>query len=200
MLIAIEGIDGSGKATVARIIYKYLSKNRRVFLTKEPTDSELAKLAYKVLFRKSKKLSPTALQLLFMADRAQHVEAVIKPKLKKGYTVIVDRYILSTIAYGSASGIDQNWLIEVNKTFPKPDITLILDVTPTTALKRLSKEGKKKDMFEGNLTYLKSVRAKYKALTKLYANCRIINANYDVNRVKKEATPIIESIAKASLM
>jgi dTMP kinase len=193
MLIAIEGIDGSGKATIARLLYKHLSKTHKVFLTKEPTDSKLAKLAYGVLLKKNKGLSPTALQLLFIADRAQHVDTVINPKLKAGYIVITDRYIPSTLAYGSVSGVNQKWLISVNAIFPEPDITLILDVSPAIASKRLSSEGKKKDIFEGNASYLKMVRAKYKALAKHHSNCIVINAAKDLRVVEDKAANIIDS-------
>jgi dTMP kinase len=68
---------------------------------------------------------PDATQLLFCADRAQHVHTVIEPALQNGVTVISDRYALSTIIYGAVQGIDPAWLRQINERFIQPDMTFI---------------------------------------------------------------------------
>lgn len=123
--IVLEGPDGSGTTTHAKILAESLrAKGEDVLLTAEPTDSEIGKFIREQLSKKTI-ASPSALQLLFCADRAWHIEKVIKPALEAGKTVISDRYVISTLVYGEALGLDPDWLLQVNTPFLEPDILIV---------------------------------------------------------------------------
>jgi len=173
MFISFEGIDGSGKTTQARLLYEELRKRGRCVLTAEPTESSIGALIRDLI--KKERINGTAVQLLFTADRAVHVDSLIKPKLEQGYTVITDRYVLSTIAYGMASGLDGEWLRAMNDVFIKPDITFVFDVDPKEAVKRISARKGSSVYFE-KLKFLTATRSAYLKLAKEY-NCRVIDGN-----------------------
>ncbi|MEM3290521.1 MAG: dTMP kinase, partial [Candidatus Micrarchaeaceae archaeon] len=155
MFIVFEGIDGSGKTTQAKALSAYLaSKGIKCFLTKEPTNGPIGRFirqnaagiagsfvkVNKSIANKevdSMLINQFAMQALFVSDRLYHIEQFIKPKLESGYTVISDRYILSTIAYGMAAGISKGWLVALNRGLIEPDVTLLLDISPAVALKRI---------------------------------------------------------------
>ncbi len=110
-------------------------------------------------------MSQEVLQLLFCVDRALHIDNVIKPALDKGYIVITDRYMYSTVAYGSASGLSKKWLLGLNENFIKPDMTFLVDLSIEDAIKRVNKRNEKKEQFE-NKNFLTKVRKIYIDLAK----------------------------------
>jgi dTMP kinase len=123
--IVIDGPDGSGTTRQSEMLADRLrSKGDTIILSAEPTSSPIGK-EVRAMLHKDSMPSAEAVQLLFCADRADHVVNTIKPALEKGHTVILDRYALSTIIYGGAQGVDRQWLTEVNAAFPKPDLTFI---------------------------------------------------------------------------
>lgn len=123
--IVLEGPDGSGTTTHAKILAEKLrAEGEDVVLTAEPTDSEIGKFIREQLLKKTIP-SASALQLLFCADRASHIETVIKPALEAGKTVISDRYVISTLVYGEALGLRPDWLLQVNTPFLEPDIVIV---------------------------------------------------------------------------
>ncbi len=123
--IVLEGPDGSGTTTHTKLLAERLQKEGRdVLLTAEPTNSEIGKFIREQLKLKTIP-SASALQLLFCADRAAHIETVIKPALAAGKTVISDRYVISTLVYGEALGLDPDWLLQVNTPFLEPDVMMI---------------------------------------------------------------------------
>lgn len=97
---------------------------KTVVLTAEPTDSAIGK-EIRSMLKSDTMPSPDAVQLLFCADRANHVSTVIEPALRRGDTVVCDRYVLSTLVYGAATGLSRDWLLAVNAAFPKPDLSII---------------------------------------------------------------------------
>ena len=188
MFISFEGIDGSGKTTQAKLLYETLSRQRKCILTREPTQGDIGNFIKRMI--KRKKINPMAVQLLFAADRSFHVENLIKPKLRQGYTVITDRYFFSTIAYGKASGLDEDWLKEVNGRFPKPDMTFVFDMDPRIAIKRISSRKKDHQYFE-RLKFLQNTRRVFKSLAKEYGS-NIIDGSQDVDTIKEEILSIIK--------
>lgn len=123
--IVIDGPDGSGTTRQSEMLAERLrAKGDTVVLSAEPTSSSIGK-EVRAMLHKDTMPSAEAVQLLFCADRADHVINTIKPALENGHTVILDRYALSTIIYGGAQGVDQQWLTDVNAAFPKPDLTFI---------------------------------------------------------------------------
>lgn len=147
MFIVFEGIDGSGTTTQAKLLAENLAKNSvPVCLTAEPTNGEIGKFIRAALCGK-KVISPRTLQLLFFADREEHLQIAILPALKESKTVISDRYCLSTIAYAAFSG-DEKLFVEIAKHFPTPDLTIFLDLPVEIALQRIEQRNGKHEIFE----------------------------------------------------
>ncbi len=189
MFVDIEGIDGAGKTTVIKGLVEKLRSNNINFITlSEPTDSEIGKFIRSFLSDKERKIDPLTLQLLFIADRSYDVENNIKPSLNENKVVIIDRYSPSTIAYGSASGISMDLLINLNSIFPLPDKIIYLDIDPKKAMERIDNS----ERFH-NLELLEKVRESYKELFKrppFFKITNIINVNDksrdEVNRMVSE--------------
>lgn len=155
-LIVIEGIDGSGKSTCAKNLAEKLNSiNIKTIYTFEPTHSHYgAKLREGML---SEDLDAEEELLLFVKDRKEHIEYMIKPALEEGYFIILDRYFYSSIAYQGAKGIDINRIINMHKDFIiKPDIVFIFHLPIYIALNRIISKRGIADRFE-NETYLKKV-------------------------------------------
>lgn len=155
-LIVIEGIDGSGKSTCAKNLAEKLNSiNIKTIYTFEPTHSHYgAKLRDGML---SEDLDAEEELLLFVKDRKEHIEYMIKPALEEGYFIILDRYFYSSIAYQGAKGIDINQIINMHKDFiVKPDIVFIFHLPIDIALNRIISKRGIADRFE-NETYLKKV-------------------------------------------
>ncbi len=173
--IVFEGIDGSGKSTQARMLYDYMSRHEKTVMTREPTNGNIGKLLRSCL-EKKEKVSDQTIQLLFTADRSEHVDYIRTEMLTA--SVISDRYALSTIAYGKAAGLDEKWLIWLNSRFITPTTTLIIDVEAAEAMKRIAERAAGKttrELFEKE-EFLTSVRKAYLSLKHLYPNTHIINA------------------------
>ena len=185
MLIAVEGIDGSGKTTIVRHLVEELRKRGYdVVAFKEPTDSEYGKMIRQIL--KDRKVSPEEELKLFIKDREFNVRNNILPALKDGKVVIMDRYYYSTMAYQGALGLDVERIKMLNKQFPKPDLVIILDVSPETALKRI-KAKRKPDRFE-DVEYLRRVREIFLSLKN---NVVVVDAERDIEEVKRDVLKIV---------
>ncbi len=190
MFIAFEGIDGSGKSTQARLLYERMLKdNKDVLLTAEPTDGKIGDIMKVLIQGQSVSVDPATLQLLFIADRSDHVHKVIGPSLKVSRTVITDRYLISTIAYGMSFNLNESWLSNVNGIFPYPDYNFIIDVDPEIALKRVSNRSNSKTYFEKK-DFLERIRENYKILASKNRNCFII----DGDKSEEQISDIINSI------
>lgn len=145
--IVFEGPDGSGTTRQSGFFAERLRKTgKTVVLTAEPTESTIGQ-EIRTILHSDQMPSAEAIQLLFCADRADHVANIIKPALESGKTVVTDRYALSTIIYGAAQGVDKTWLEEVNAKFPKPDLTFITLPPFDVCLQRLNRRPSK-DQFE----------------------------------------------------
>lgn len=191
MFIAIEGLDGAGLSTHAGLLNEYLiKKGKKTFLTKEPTNGLIGGLV-KAALKKEWSANNLALQTLLVADRAQHLGSEIEPVLKKNVIVICDRYMLSSIAYGSLD-IPLQHLKQLNSMFRKPDITIILDVHPKIAMERLKTSRYSVEMFETE-QYLTQVRKNYLSLKNFFTNTFVIDANNPVDQVFKD---ILKSVEK----
>lgn len=155
-LIVIEGIDGSGKSTCAKNLTEKLNSiNLKTIYTFEPTHLHYgAKLRDSML---SENLDAEEELNLFIEDRKEHIESMIKPAIEDGYFIILDRYFYSSIAYQGAKGIDINRIINMHKDFiVKPDIVFIFHIPIDIALNRIISKRGIADRFE-NETYLKKV-------------------------------------------
>ncbi len=184
MLIAIEGIDGAGKTTVARYLFEELKRRGYdVVLLKEPTESEYGRRVRELL--RSGKSNPHLELKLFLRDREWNVQNNVLPALEKGKIVVMDRYYYSTIAYQGASGIDADYIKRLNERFPKPDLVIILDVRPEVALKRI--KDRRKERFE-NPDFLRKVREIFRSIKN---NVVVVDAERDLETVKSEVLNVV---------
>lgn len=181
--IVVEGLDGSGLSTQARLLRDFLvKKGYKVILTKEPTlDSEAGKKIRKILDKKFK-VKPRQLQELFAKDRKEHLKNLIIPALKKGKIVISDRYFFSSFAYGKTQGLPLKWLIKINSKFLLPDLIFLLRVSLKICLKRIHKRGNEKTVFEEK-EKLAKVYQNYKRLTKKFKNVKLIDGEKSIKKV-----------------
>ena len=164
LFIVLEGIDGSGKTSIAfQLQRKLLENNYKVVITREPTFYEPGLLLRKYLNTfKLHQRDPVYEALLFAADRIYHVNFFIKPLIKKGFIIICDRYVYSSIVYQSTDGVPEEWIKSINKYALEPDLAFFIDVDPKKALARIKD---KASMFE-ELTFLEKVYLKYKDMVK----------------------------------
>lgn len=163
LFIVLDGIDGSGTTTHSKLLYGFLeSMGFKVHLTKEPSDSEIGQLIRKNL--KNQNIPPTTDALMFAADRDLHYRMEIKEFLSKGFIVISDRYIESSIVYQSIQSDEMSvdWVKTINKFAGKADLTIILDIDPKISLARKSTTFEKfeNDSFLNKVRNLYLVRAK----------------------------------------
>jgi dTMP kinase len=183
-LIAVEGIDGAGKTTITRHIYGFLTNHGyRCALFKEPSDSVYGKIIRNL----NVPIDPEVELMLFLKDREVDVKERILPALRKGLIVIMDRYYYSNIAYQSARGLNADRIKKMNeKIAPKPDLVILLDLSPSKALERM-KHRKKLSIFE-KIEFLERVRQKFLEIAD--ERTVIVNAERDFETVKKEVAQI----------
>lgn len=191
--IAIEGLDGSGSSTQSHRLYYWLKEKKlAAWLTQEPTATIIGGIIKSCLVGDWKNVDPKALQLLFAADRADHLEYEIKPRLEKGVNVITDRYFLSSIAYGSTSASEQ-WLMAVNDLFILPDLTLLLKVPVRICLERIKESRTGFELFEKK-DKLEKVWSVYEAISKKYPNIMIIDGEKSEEEVFKDVREAVDKI------
>jgi dTMP kinase len=180
--IVFEGLDGSGKSTQAGLSLSYLrNKKIKAHLTSEPTRYLIGGLI-KSFVTHDWKSTPECLQLLFAADRAHHLDKEIIPFLKKGVTVISDRYFLSSLAFGALEVKDGDWLTDINQKFISPDLTIILKVKPRSCVRRMAGERFSLSLFEKEKK-LKKVWRNYQSLQKRFKNVYIVQGEGPVEEI-----------------
>ena len=148
VLVAFEGIDGSGKSTQATLLADWATqRGLDVVRTREPTNGPFGRKV-----RESKvsgRLSPDEELRCFLEDRKEHVATLIAPALARGALVVIDRYYYSTAAYQGARGHDPAALLAQNRAFaPQPDVVFLLDVDPRDGVTRITARGGGADAFE----------------------------------------------------
>ena len=134
MFITFEGIDGSGKSTQISLLCNELERRGLPFiLTRQPGGTEIgAKIRQILLDPENSAMDPKAELLLYLADRVQHLQEVIRPALAEGKLVLCDRYHDATLAYqGAGRGLDLSWMEELSKDLIlTPDLTIWMELDP----------------------------------------------------------------------
>lgn len=144
LFITFEGTEGSGKTTQAEMLGEWLDARDPV-VVREPGGTELGEKIREVLLFGGLAIDAEAEMYLFMASRRQLIAEVIAPALSGGKVVIADRYHDSTLAYqGGARGVPTTW----PPTFPRPDVTFLLEGPVEAGLGRHEQAGKAKDRME----------------------------------------------------
>ncbi len=195
MFICIEGIDGAGKSTQAKLLAEYMKKTDRILLTSEPSNGKVGSMIRNLL-KIEGGIDDRTMQLLFVADRSEHISKTIDPALEKGINVICDRYILSTLVYGSVAGLDKKWLIDINASFPLPDATIIIDINPKIALERIIEERKSRnnELFFERIEFLENANKRYKELATEDRNIYIVDGLRSKKEILQELIDIVNKL------
>lgn len=207
--ISFEGGDGTGKTTQIHALENYLiQQGRSCVVTREPGGTSLGKLIRQVLLEVSDHEIASSTELfLYLADRAQHVNEIIRPALAAGKIVLCDRFTDSTLAYqGYGRGIDLKLLGQFNDVADgavRPDLTILLDCPVTVGLgrtnQRPSVEGQpREDRFEREtIDFHEKIRAGFLAMARAEpARFRVI----DTTRAAAEVTREIQRIADQEIL
>jgi len=212
MFITLEGIEGSGKTTQIRRLAEFLEdKGVDCVTTRQPGGTQIGENIRSILLDPANSaLEPLAELLLYMADRAQHINELIRPALKNGKTVVCDRYFDATLVYqGFARGLSIELIGQLHQLLfddLKPDVTLLLDLPPQVGLERAWQQlnnGQRsgdESRFEAEaVAFHEKVRAGYLELARLEPErFRIIDAAQPQNQVFAAMRKIVSSFLKQS--
>lgn len=191
-LITIEGIDGSGKSSICKLLQEDKEFINFKF-TREPTDTWIGDTVNYALKNDTDQIAEL---MLFLADHAQHIATTIRPALINGVHIISDRYSASRCAYQGVTlknKIDDpvKWIQNLHNGWTiNPDFTILLDLDPEKAVQRCDKRGEI-SKFE-KIEFLKQVRCNFLTLAEenptIYT---VVNANQNLNDVKEEIVKLI---------
>ncbi|MDQ2923154.1 MAG: dTMP kinase [Candidatus Dormibacteraeota bacterium] len=196
LFITFEGTEGSGKTTQVELLGEWLSSHDPV-VVREPGGTELGERIREVVLYAGLDVDAEAEMYLFMAARRQLISEVIAPALAAGQIVIADRYHDSTLAYqGGARGVPATW----PPTFPRPDITFLLEGPVETGLERQATAGKAPDRMEQeSIEFHRKVAAAYGQLAAAEP-ARFVRIDAGESRekvhltVKERLTPLVSTL------
>lgn len=198
LFITFEGADGCGKTTQIELLDKYLKENgKQTLLTREPGAKGLGTKLREILLNYDGEVSPQCESFLFLADRAQHIDCIIKPALQEGKVVLCDRHTDSTVAYqGYGRGLDLdriNMLNDIATGGLKPDLTIVFDVDVETSMQRV---GKEKDRMESaGMEFFNKVRQGYLEIAKKEPErVKVINSSDTIENIHKQVMELIKEL------
>ncbi len=207
IFITFEGGEGSGKTTQALLVAeKIRQKGREVVITREPGGTTLGRSIRQLLLTKSEDPpTPRAELLLYAADRAHHVEMVIKPALERGAVVICDRYVDATMAYqGYGRGLDLEMVrnsCAIATGGLMPSLTLWFDLDPEVGIRRslireAGRENQELRFEEEEISFHLRVREGYAQIARSEAGrVRRIDARGDVGEVCEKVLKALKALA-----
>lgn len=183
MLVILEGLDNTGKTTIAKMLMQYYKiQGRNATLAKElstPIGEQIKQLS------KEGKLTPELKTYLFAADRRLLLDGL--GQVNKDDIVIFDRYVPSAIAYRMADGVDKDWVKNVNKNFPRHDLGFYIDIMPETSIERNTNQ---KFNILYSYEHLDRVRKAYMSILDEYSLQKIDGNNSIDNIFRQIATRI----------
>ncbi len=198
LFITFEGADGCGKTTQLMLLAKYLkSKGLEVVVTREPGARGLGEKIREILLNYDGEVSSQAEAFLFLADRAQHIDVIVKPAVESGKIVLCDRHTDSTVAYqGYGRGLDIDRIKMLNNLATgdrRPDLTIVFDIDVETSMARV---GAEKDRMESAGTeFFNRVRNGYLKIAELEPErVKVLNATKSVEDIHKEVVALYESL------
>jgi len=198
LFITFEGADGCGKTTQIELLDKYLrEKGYSTLLTREPGAKGLGVKLREILLNYDGEVSPQAESFLFLADRAQHIDCIIKPALKEGTIILCDRHTDSTVAYqGYGRGLDLERIKTLNEIATsglKPDLTIVFDIDVETSMARV---GKNKDRMESaGVEFFNRVRNGYLEIAKQEPQrVKVIDSSDTIENIHKKVVELIEQL------
>ena len=209
-LIVFEGVEGGGKTTQIQLLRDWLLDKKQsskpssksidleVIVTREPGGTILGKALRELLLATNisvEKIAERAELLLYAADRAQHIQALIKPHLESGKIVLCDRFTDSTIAYqGYGRGLDLELIQRLNHIATnglKTDLTLWLDIDVEIGLNRAKNRGKIDRMEQADIKFHQRVKKGYQDLAKNNPLIMRIDANLTIEQVQQQIQEIL---------
>jgi dTMP kinase len=217
LFLVIEGIDGSGSTTQCDRLTTWLrEQGYPVFLTREPSDGPAGMMIRLALSRRlrgagsenhvadnkntqvSQDLDPYTLALLYAADRMDHIYTRVKPNLEAGRIVVCDRYFLSSMAYQGVTA-DEEWVLQINRFAPVPDLCLYLDLPVEAAKERMERTRWTRELFEEE-SKLRKIRERYLHLVDNprpeYGPIQTIDGSLSPDSVFEKVREFIEPLLK----
>ncbi len=208
MFITFEGIEGSGKTTQIGYLAEYLDhRGVRCVITREPGGTAIGKKIRAILLDpEHSDLDPRSELLLYIADRVQHVQTLIRPALAEGRVVLCDRYLDATVAYqGYARGLRIDFIYRFHEMLASrltADATILLDLSPRVGLARAWRElkdgsrcGGERRFEQETLAFHERVRAGYLELARREPQrIRVVDAEQPETRVRQEIEHIVSDL------
>ena len=198
LFITFEGIDGCGKTTQIELLKESLEKKGyTVLLTREPGAKGLGEKLREILLNYDGEVSSNCESFLFLADRAQHIDTIIKPAIDKGVIVLCDRHTDSTVAYqGYGRQLDLEQIYQLNKIATNgiiPDITFILDIDIDTSLQRI---GKGRDRMENSgREFFERVRKGYIEISeKEPQRVKLLQGNSPIKDIQNKISDYVQGL------
>lgn len=206
ILIALEGIDGSGKTLLANTLVNALTKNNfLVYLTREPGGTSFGNTLRTILQKKMMPIHPKAEYLLFASDRAQHFKEVIIPELQCNKIVLSDRLADSSVAYqGYGHGLDITMIKTINQWTMndiEPDMIIYNAIDMLTAQKRTENRGNQSSFDQETTDFFKRILAGYDTELSTRSNVLYVDGTQPIEQLTQHALEsIIQWINKNNLL
>lgn len=197
MFITVEGPDGSGKTTQLQLLVRSLTeKGYEVVVTREPGGTKVGNSIREVLLSpEHDEMTPRVEMMLYAASRAQNIDQVIRPALKRGAIVVCDRFVDASIAYqGYGLQYDLNQILSLNEWATagiKPDLTFLFDLTPDQASRRMKDRGQLDRIESRDETFHQRVYDGFKKILEQHPDRMVrIDANATIEMIQDEVLDI----------
>lgn len=202
-LIVTEGGDGSGKTTQARRLVDHLrSGGRSAHLTRQPSDGPVGRLLREFLIGEHAipdgEVSSATLAALFAADRVDHLQREVYPRLTAGDVVVSDRWYHSSYGYQTSHPRDFTWIRDLNRHARRPDLTIFLRVPPEVAEERRAAAGRARELFD-DLTVQRRVAELYEHAVSFLGDRGELHAVIDGSRPEDDVARDVARVADCFL-
>ncbi|CCY25624.1 thymidylate kinase [Brachyspira sp. CAG:484] len=197
LFITFEGADGCGKTTQLMLLAKGLkAKGYDVVVTREPGAKGLGEKIREILLNYDGEVSSRCEAFLFLADRAQHMDIIVRPAVEKGKIVLCDRHTDSTVAYqGYGRGLDIERINNLNNiatSGDKPDLTFVFDIDVETSMKRVG--GQKDRMESAGMEFFNRVRNGYLEIARQEPErVKVLDAAKSIDDIHKNVVDILKT-------
>lgn len=198
LFITLEGADGCGKTTQLNLLKEYLtSRGYEIVVTREPGGKGLGEKLREILLNYDGEVSDRCEAFLYLADRAQNIDTIIKPAINSGKIVLCDRHTDSSVAYqgyGREQNIDNiNMLNELAVNGVHPDLTIVFDIDTEISMARV---GAEKDRLESaGIEFHKRVRNGYLEIAKKNPQrIKVVDASQTIEDVQRDVIKIVEEV------